>query len=278
MSAMAIPKKTRGRPRTEASDRGQTVQSLDRALLLLQNIAGSEEATLTELALRTGMAPSTAHRLLSTLERHGFVSFDEMTQHWKVGVEAFRVGSAFLRSTRLMDAAKPVMRDLMRKTGETCNLGIADNGEVVFVFQVETQAAIRASFPTGTRAEMHSSGIGKALLAQYQRKHVEGILKQKGLPQFTDNTITSAAGLFDDLDSIRIRGWSIDDEERNVGMRCLAAPIFDMLSVPIAGLSISGPRARLSDEKLREYGPLVKRLADRLTLDIGGKKPERPSS
>jgi len=272
VAAVGNAKKTRGRPRATAHGEksGNTVQAVDRAFQLLRNIAETQDGTLTEISMNAGMAPSTTHRLLMTMQNHGLVAFDESNQHWQIGVEAFRIGSAFLRRTKVVDAGRPSMRTLMEKTGETSNLAIMDDSQVVFISQIETPAAIRASFPSGTRAAMHSSGIGKALLAELSREKVQAILQKSGLPSFTPNTITSATALFADLKEIRQRGWSIDNEERTAGMRCIAAAIFNEYGEPVAGISISGPSARLTDEKLGEFAPLVKRMADKVTLAIGG--------
>ncbi|MEM9028100.1 MAG: HTH-type transcriptional regulator BhcR [Pseudomonadota bacterium] len=269
-------KKTRGRPRNTGGGKStSTVQALDRALELLKLLAEIDEANLTELALRSGMAPSTAHRLLVTLQQQGIVEFDDGTQNWMVGVDAFRIGSSFVRRTRVVDAGRSVMRQLMLATGETANMARADDGDVVFLSQVETHEAIRAFFRPGTRGAMHASGIGKALLAEMPRRQVEQILQGKGLETFTAKTLSSPADLFADLETTRARGWSIDDEERNVGMRCIAAPIFNAYGEAVAGISISGPTVRVTDEKLMEFGPLVKRAAAKVTKAIGGERPAR---
>lgn len=278
MTAQTGHRKTRGRPRSGGPDRpAATVQALDRALGLLRSLAKTDEATLTELALRTGMPPSTAHRLLMTMQRHDIVGFDESTQHWMVAVEAFRIGSSFARRTNVVQAGRAVMRALMEATGETANIGIIADGDVVFISQIETPRTIRAFFRPGTRGPMHASGIGKALLAELPREEVERILQTKGLPSFTPGTLTSPGDLHADLERTRTRGWSIDNEERNIGMRCLAAAIFNEHGEAVAGISISGPAARMSDEKLGEFGPLVKRAARKVTEAIGGKMPPRPN-
>ncbi len=273
MPTEAKYKKTRGRPRSGSPEKaGGTVQALDRALGLLNSLTELDEGTLTELAHRTGMAPSTAHRLLMTMQRHGMVAFEEGTQNWMIGVEAFRIGSSFIRQTNVVQASRPLMRELMEATGETANLAIAIDGEVVFISQVETHEAIRAFFPPGTRGNMHSSGIGKALLSELARDAVQQIMQKRGLPSFTPNTITSTEVLFADLEQTRARGWAIDNEERNIGMRCLAAPIYNEHNEAIAGISISGPSVRMTNEVLGEFGPLVKRTAARITEAIGGRK------
>ena len=276
MANQTQEKRSRGRPRSVWSDKpAQTVQALDRAMVLLAALAADDKATLTELALKTGMSPSTAHRLLTTLQRHNVVEFDEASQDWMVGVEAFRIGSSFLRRTRISEAGREVMRALMEDTGETSNMAIADEGDVVFVSQVETHHPIRAFYRPGTRGHMHASGIGKALLAAYSRTEVEKVLQKKGLPSFTSKTLASVDALMADLEAARARGWALDDEEANVGMRCLAAPIYNEHGEPVAGVSISGPTARIDDERLGELGPRVRRAAEEITALIGGEAPRR---
>lgn len=271
MAEQGAPKRSRGRPRSATPEtQGGTVQALDRGLMLLGALAREGKTTLTELALGIGMPPSSAHRLLITLQKHGYADFDEATQEWMVGVEAFRVGSAFAQRTSLVDAAREVMRRLMDETGETANLAIAADGDVVFMSQVETQHPIRAFFSPGTRGPMHASGIGKVLLADMARRDVERILQKKGLADFTPKTITSPEALFKDLDLTRERGWSFDDEERHLGMRCIAAPVFNGFGEAVAGISVSGPVVRLDDAAIAEVAPKVKRAAAEVTRLIGG--------
>jgi IclR family acetate operon transcriptional repressor len=276
MAPRVEPKRTRVRPRS--SEGGGVVQALDKGLTLLRALARTERATLTEIALSAGMVPSTAHRMLNTMQRHGITTFEESTQHWMVGVEAFRIGSSFMRRTNLVEASRGVMHDLMEESGETANMAIADDGDVVFINQVETNDPIRAFFRPGTRGHMHASGIGKALLAELSRGEVEAILSRKGLPEFTAKTLTSPEALFANLAETRVRGWSLDDEERALGMRCLAAAIFNEHGEVVAGVSISGPVVRLPDARLAELGAGVRRAAVVITEKIGGVPPVRTAS
>lgn len=270
---MAEPR-ARGRPRAFHDKTEQnTVQSLDRALSILGVLAQNSGLTLTELAQAAGQAPATVYRALCTFQTHGFVELDAEAQRWHVGPGAFRAGSAFLRRTRLADRARGAMQMLMRKTGETANLGIADRDEVLFLTQVETHQAIRAFFPPGTRSPMHVSGIGKALLA-WSDVSVLIHLSTKGLPGFTPASLTEIGELDQDLIATRQRGYAIDNEERTEGMRCIAAPIFNAHSEPVAGLSISGPVFRLTLERAEEMGDLVRSAAMAVTDAMGGVTPE----
>jgi IclR family transcriptional regulator, acetate operon repressor len=266
-------KRSRGRPRAfNAAPEQTTIQALDRALAILKVLADGEGMSLTELAEATGQAPATVYRVLSTFEAHGIVEVQSATQLWFVGQEAFRIGSAFLGRTSLVEQARAVMRELMTATGETANLAIADGGQVVFISQVETHEPIRAFFRPGTRGPIHASGIGKALLAYLPDEAVERIVREQGLAAFTARTITDPARLRAELAAIRARGWAMDDEERTEGMRCIAAPIFNEFREAVAGVSISGPMARMARAGA-DLGAGVRAAADRITLAIGGTAP-----
>lgn len=268
----------RGRPKGSGSGASaSSVQALDRALALLRGLAGADGLTLTEIAAQQGLAVSTAHRFLSSLAEHGFVETNPEDQSWSIGVEAFRVGQAFQRRNKAMLAARPIMRRLMELSGETANLGILSGDEVVFVAQVESHDPIRAFFRAGERRAAHASGIGKALLAQQPEEALRKFFRDKALAKFTDKTLTDPKFLRADLEMIRARGFSVDDEERNLGMRCIAAAIFDENGEAAAGLSISGPSGRLDPARIEKLGPEVARAAALVTAAIGGVFPRRPT-
>lgn len=260
----------RGRPRAAGAHEAGSVQSLDRALSLLDVLAKSDGIPLSVLSQRADLAPSTAYRLLQTLAARGYVEFLERDQLWAVGVEAFRTGMAFQRRYSIASVGRGIMAELVETSGETANIAILQGGEIVFVAQIESQEPIRAFFRTGERRPAHASGIGKALLAEMPRKSVERILIAKGLERFTYHTLTRPGALFEDLAKTHVRGWALDDEERNVGMRCIAAAIFNEFGDPVAGLSISGPVARLDNVRVAYLGPLVMAGAAEITRLVGG--------
>jgi len=272
---MENQKRSRGRPRLDVSDQQpSTVQALDRGLTVLRCLGQDGTLTLTDLASRLGMPASTVHRILATLNAHGLVEFIEQSQEWAIGIEAFRIGSAYLERTNLVEASRTAMRSLMINTGETSNLAIMDDGDVVFVSQIESHNPIRAFFRSGTRGHMHSSGIGKALLANIPEKDVDKIVRKKGLPAFTEKSLTMKDKLFANLQITKKRGWSLDDEERYSGMRCVAAPIFNAYGEAVAGISVSGPTLRFADEAIEDFAEKVMEAARRVTIMIGGKVPE----
>lgn len=269
-------KRGRGRPRLQPTElqESTTVQALERGLMLLQLLSKCHGASLTDLSLQVGVPAPTAYRLLCTLQKREFVAFNDTTQLWSIGIEAFTVGSGFYNRANLVDASRDVMRKLRNDTGETANLAIlTEGGYVTFLTQVESAHPIRAFHSPGTRGQVHCSGIGKALLAEFSREEAEATLRKTGLEQFTPKTLTQPSALFDDLQIIHQRGWSVDDEERYLGMRCIAAAIHDTQGEAIAGVSISGPTVRFADEALAVLGPRVRQAALDITRLMGGKAP-----
>lgn len=263
--------KTRGRPRDWHDKTAQnTIKSLDRAMEVFEYLSEEQGKALSQIADEMGQSPATVYRILVTLETRGLVEFEGREQLWHIGPRAFIIGAKFLRRTSLVDRARPVMRRLMEQTGETANLGVERGGQVLFLSQVETHASIRAFFPPGTLSQMHASGIGKALLAHMEAGRRNRLLAREQLTKFTDRTITDVDALLEDLLTIRERGYSLDDEERNVGMRCIAAPVFDFNGEAVAGISVSGPASRVSREETERLARAATSAARELTLAIGG--------
>jgi IclR family acetate operon transcriptional repressor len=251
---------------------GDQVQSLARALTLLNRIAESsgEGASLTELAQQVGLPASTAHRLLTTLEQERYVRFDPEGRLWSVGVQAFVTGCTFTKSRSLVSLARPHMRNLMEESGETVNLGVMDEGQAVYLSQVECRQMMRAFARPGSRVPLHCSAIGKAILSATPDKTLSKILHQRGMPCLTVKTITSPAALRGNLEHIRATGYAVDDEEHAVGLRCIAAPIFDETGDVIAAISASGPTARISEERMLQLGAMVAQAARGISSDMGG--------
>ncbi len=264
-------RRARGRPRDWHDKTAQnTIKSLDRAMEVFEFLSEAQGKPLTMIAEEMGQSPATVYRILVTLEGRGLVEFDTEEQLWHIGARAFVIGARFLRRTSLVDRARPILRKLMEETGETANLGIEKEGHVLFLSQVETHASIRAFFPPGTLSQMHASGIGKALLAQMDVGRLDRLLATTRLEVFTDHTITDHEALKQDLTAIRAQGFAVDNEEKNAGMRCIAAPVFDMNREAIAGISVSGPTSRISAQEISQLSRPVIEAARALTLAIGG--------
>ncbi|MFD1797313.1 IclR family transcriptional regulator [Paracoccus aurantiacus] len=264
-------RKARGRPRDwDDKTEQNTIKSLDRAMQVFEFLSQSQGLTLTAIADQMDQSPATVYRILVTLAGRDLVEFDPSAQLWHIGPRAFIIGARFLRRSSLVERARPILRGLMDATGETANLGIERETAVLFVSQVETHASIRAFFPPGTASPMHASGIGKALLAQMPEDRLQKLLRGSRLQRFTARTITDRGRLIGELALIRARGFSFDDEEKNEGMRCIAAPVFDMNNEAVAGISVSGPTSRIRDDSIEKLSRPVIEAARQLTSAIGG--------
>lgn len=260
--------------RAPAGERSDQVRSLVRALRLLNGVAGAEEgASLTELAQQAGLSSSTAHRLLTTLEQERYVRFDPERRVWSVGVQAFATGSAFLKTRSLVGAARPHMRMLMEESEETVNLAVEDQGEAIYLGQVECRQMMRAFARPGGRVPLHCSGVGKALLSAMPEGQLAKVLHRHGLPRVTVKTLNTTAALRADLGLARERGYAVDDEEHAVGLRCVAAVVFNENAEAVAAVSVSGPMARIPDERIPLLGQVVRGRADAVTGQLGGCLP-----
>ena len=271
-------------PRPSGARRGRTpanpgsatvqVQSLTRGLAILDCLARGEHGlTLTDIAHRLSLPPSTVHRLLATLERGGHVYQSEPQGLWYVGLAAFTIGSSFLASREWVAQSHRYMRHLMERSGETANLAILDGTDAVFIDQVQCHEMMRTIVKVGGRAPLHASGVGKAMFAALADDQIQAILKVRGLPRITENTITSPETMWASVRVIRQRGWSFDDEEHAFGTRCVASPIYDEHAEMIGAISVAGPSSRLPDARIRELGPLVASTAETITRQIGGRWP-----
>ncbi|CUJ85251.1 Acetate operon repressor [Ruegeria denitrificans] len=271
---METQKRPRGRPKSlfKESSAG-TMQSLDRALVVLTAVARMERAALSDLAREVDVPTATTHRILATLQKHGFAAFDDERQEWMIGIEAYRTGASFLRRNSVIEIGRPILRRLMQDSGETANLAVPDGAEVVFVGQVEAQNPIRAFFPPGARTPMYASGTGKAILAAMSESAASKVLAAEAV-RFTSHTLLPGEGLREDLANTRSRGWSHDHEERYEGMSCIGAAIYNDRGEPCAGISVSGPSVRFIADRAMELGALVRDAAEEITQLSGGRLPK----
>ena len=251
-------------------------QALSRGLAVLEALAATEGgATLTSLAAQLKLPAPTAHRLLATLEAMGFVHAGPKGE-WQMGVRAFRVGSGFLAHRNLVVQAYPHLRELMDRAGETANLAVIESGEAVFVEQVQCRELMRMSAKLGSRAPLHASGVGKAMLAALPERAFAAAIGRRELTEYTPRTLTSIAALAGELVATRARGYAVDDEEHAPGLRCVAAAVLDENGQPWAAVSLAGPTTRMTHARLPALGALVRATARDLTSELGGRVDQAP--
>ena len=262
--------RARGRPKSFRKPEDiPRIQAVDRAIDVLEALARGGATSLSALAVEMDQSPATLYRILTTFRLRGLVENNDATQEWMIGASAFRIGAVYLRRSTVASRAMPAMRDLMAATGETANLGVEAEGQVMFIAQVETHESIRAFFPPGTQGPLHASGIGKALLASYAEARLQKLLENAVLTHYTPQTLTSPTALRADLAATQARGYAIDDNEKTPGMRCIAAPIFNHLGEAVAGISVSGPSNRLTADKVAQVGALVTSAANSISRALG---------
>jgi IclR family acetate operon transcriptional repressor len=250
------------------------VQSLTRGLTLLEKLAETEGGiTLTEISHRVNLPPSTAHRLLNTLADMGFVYQAKDSGLWYVGLKTYRVGCAFVSNRDFVGESHAYLRKLMEASGETANLSILDGTYACFIAQVQCHEVMRMLVRLGSRIPAHASGSGKAMLSALPEDELAIVLRDSHLVQLTTKTITDPDKLRQQFAAIRARGYSYDDEENAMGLRCVAAPIYDEFAEPLGAISLAGPIARLTDERILKLGPLVAHTAREITEKLGGVVP-----
>jgi IclR family transcriptional regulator, acetate operon repressor len=255
------------------------VQSVDRALLIIETLAEDDEGyRLTDLAVRTGLSPSTVHRLLTTLEKRRFVQFDRGESMWHIGAQSFAVGSTFVRRRNFATQALPYLRKLRDQTRETANLAVVDDGAMVVLTRVESREIMRSVTKVGGRVPMVASGLGKALLSTYSEQDVFAIIQREGMPRLTSKSIVRAGELCKSLHDIRQQGYSVDDEEVLTGLRCVSAVVYDGCSEPLAAISVSAKASRVPNDRLPILGKLVQEVAAELTKVLSGAMPHAKST
>jgi IclR family acetate operon transcriptional repressor len=263
------PSTTKRTPPRNDRAAGHT-QAQSRGLGVLDALAATDGgAPLTALAERLKLPAPTTHRLLATLEASGYVRAGPKGE-WQMGVRAYQAGAAFLAHRNLAVQAYPHLRELMARAGETANLAVMEAGEAVFVEQVQCRELMRMSAKLGSRAPLHASGVGKAMLASLADREVVSALARRDLVQFTPRTLVTVTALLDELAATRARGFAIDDEEHAAGLRCVAAAVVDEHGQPWAAVSLAGPTARMTRERVPELGDLVRATARDLTHALGG--------
>jgi len=246
------------------------IRALDRGLDILEAFTLSDpELTIGEIGARAGLPKPTVVRLLSVLAERGYVERVPGVERYRLGVRTLEVGSVYLQSTSLEAEARPIMRRLADATGQTANLGILDKHQVVHIEVVAPDRPVRFWASIGKREDAHVSGLGKVLLTGLPAQSREFYLRQPRA-RVTANTITDAEALRAELDRIVARGYAIDDEESNVGVVCIAAPIRDGNGRIVAAVSISGARAEFDvDGNMAAFTGQVQAAAADISARLG---------
>lgn len=246
--------------------RGSGVQSLDRALMLLEHLADAGGSLrLAELESATGLPLPTIHRLLRSLAHNGYVR-QEPSRRYALGPRLIRLGE--LAGRALGTWAMPRLAELVAEIGETANMAVLEADAVVYVAQVPSAHSMRMFTEVGRRVSAHGTGVGKVLLAQLPDDQVRELLRRTGMPAHTPRTHTDPVAFLAELAEIREQGWAVDDAEQEIGVRCVAVPVHG--APARSALSVSGPSGRITASRVVEIAPVLMRVAEGLAIDLRG--------
>jgi DNA-binding IclR family transcriptional regulator len=244
-----------------------------KALAVLNTLADiceeqSKGASVSEISMRSEESPSSVCKHLAAFQQIGLVEQDYVTERYHIGMYALRLATLAMKELSIREIAAPYLRKVADRVGETVHLVARDGMRVVYIDKVESPKTIRMHSEIGLRNPMYCTGVGKAILAYSPMSLVEAVIAEGMIPH-TPNTITSRHALLNDLDQIRVRGYAIDDVEHEPEVRCVAAPILNHLNEPLGSFSISCPKWRLPDERIAEYGGLIKEVSEEISRRFG---------
>jgi DNA-binding IclR family transcriptional regulator len=249
--------------------RRMRLSSVANAIRLTKAFSESEfEMGISALAARLGLAKSTVHRLATTLVEYDILEQNRETGKYRLGLALFELGTLVRRKMDAASASHNEITALGESTGETVQLALLDHLSVLYIRVRESKQAVRMSSSLGSRAPAHCTSVGKALLA-YQPPELVAQVVENGLKRYTMNTITDPAALVEELASIRAKGYAVDDEEIEVGLRCVAAPIRDHSGHVVAAISVAAPVQRMTKKNIQSTVPGVVAAAEAISRRLG---------
>ena len=243
------------------------VQSVERAVTILEILARSGEAGVTEMAGEIGVHKSTAFRLVSTLEKSGLVEQSEDRGKYRLGVGLLRLAGATTARLDVVQEARPICRKLSADTGETVNIAVLSDRSAFYLDQFSGSSALQPHNWVGQHIPLHATSNGKVLLCELPDDELARIVTS--MPSYTENTITTKKRLRRELEEVRVQGYAIATDELEIGLAAMAAPIRNAHGDVIASLSISGPTFRLGDARLRELQPMLTGAATEVSHRLG---------
>jgi len=248
------------------------IQVIERMMKLLDVLSYYHDpVSLKQLAMETGLHPSTAHRILGAMSMNGFVERADPGTY-RLGIRLLELGNLVKSRINIRDSAMPLMRQIHQRIGESVNLGVRQGDEIVYVERTSSgRSSVRVVHLVGARAPLHVTAVGKLYLVEDGAQKVKEYAKRTGLPGYTPASITTLAALEKELERVRREGVAVDNEEIELGLRCIAAPVRDDSGELVAGLSVSAPADRLDPD----WEAIIRETADQISAAIGYVKPQK---
>jgi DNA-binding IclR family transcriptional regulator len=243
--------------------------AVERALNILETAAHRRDGlTNSEISRKLGIPKSSASYILRTLERRGYLRREAESGRYRLGLKILSLGGDVQANLDIADVALPFMRALVEKIHMTVHLAKLDQGEAVYIEKVEAPGFFKVNTWVGRRMFLHSTSVGKCLLAWLPKHEVEALVKQQGLKKRTPKTITTMTKLLADLEHIKEEGHAVDDEENSLGARCLGAPVFDVTGNVVAALGASGTLTQVDEASMPRIAEALKETARRISRQL----------
>ena len=254
------------RSQVSTSEAKSPIQVIERMMKLLDVLSYYHDPVgLKQLALETGLHPSTAHRILAAMHASGFVERAEPGTY-RLGIRLLELGNLVKSRINIRDSAMPQMQALHEQIGESINLGVRQGDEIVYVERTSSgRSSVRVVHLVGARAPLHVTSVGKLYLAEFSKDELRDYAQRTGLPGRTATSITTLSALEKEIERVRRHGVAYDNEEIEQGLRCVAAPVRDDTGELVAGLSVSAPAERYNSE----WAALLRNTAEVVSTAIG---------
>ena len=250
-------------------------QSVGKALQIIESLSHSiAPMRLQDIAKSVDMPTSTALRMIASLMEYGYVGQDPDTKKYYLTLKFAKIGSIVNSRFSIRDVAHPKLLLLSQECGEAACIAVENNMWMVYVDVTDgPDGMLKIMQYIGKRSPMHCTGVGKCLLLNYSQQQLQQLIAEVGLGRFTANTITTEEGLLEELKRTRERGFAIDDQECEMGARCLAAPIWDYSGKVVAAISVSGPIDRMTYSRLETVSKIVVRIASEISAELSFNDP-----
>lgn len=247
------------------------IQAVSHALDLLEQFHGDvDELGVTELSKRLKLHKNNVFRLLATLESRGYIEQNRATENYRLGLKSLELGQTFIKQMGLLRQAKPILERMVKECNETSYVAIFKEGYIVYLDVVETDLTVRVVSRVGSRLPAYCTAAGKIHLAYMSEEEVDSLLPTREFKGYTPTTITDKEKLKAELRQIAEQGYSIDNEELDLGVRCVAGPIRDYTRRIVGAISVSGPSMRIGDDRIeKELIPLVLHASEDLSTRLG---------
>lgn len=248
------------------------VQTVEKALEIIELLTGNQYidgVSISELSKELDLGKSTVHRIIETMEAKGYIHQDNDTKKYHLSWKLFELGNSIPRRRNLFTMDTTLLQALCDKFQETVNMGVRVDDSVVTIHKINPTSSLIANLQIGTREALHATAMGKALMSQMTREEIVKLLGTGPYEQFTSKTIKDVNQLTENINIIRGRGYSLDDEEYSAGLTCISVPLKNYRNEIVAAISISGATIRMTEDKLNEIQKELKHVAERLSAYLG---------